>query len=485
MIDKIIIDSSNPKVNVVVKMENKKIEDIIFESQEKSNEVGSVYSGLVANVVDSLEAYFIDYGETKSGFLPFSSYPHALRKEDPVIVQISKNVKDNKGARMTGFIQFTGKYNTYAPYGIRTGMTSLIRHRKGIDVNYELIDEDLIKLKNIWQQILDKHSKGVRGLLHKEGSIIEKIIRDNSIANAQIVTNNKHYYQLIKQHIPEENVMLYDSEVPIFCEYGIMKEVQSLFKNKLTLPSGGSIVIDQTEAMVTVDVNSSSAGHGSLEENSYRVNMQAASEVAKQIRLRALSGIIAIDFIDMSDEKNIIRVEQEFRDSIKSVLESTRIGKINEFGVLMLSKKRGGFSVNEFFYEKHECGTVRSVISLITQILWEIELSIYSYPGDKITVSCDERVAEFLLNDLRIRIAQLEAKNDNTIRILPKSPLGIFSVTPAGVYETPNLEMKVLREIEEIPPLKSQYQCLSYRDYPRISIINIVSFEPSFIGLMT
>lgn len=470
---KILIDAINLKAITVAHIKNDRLIELNFESEEMLDDVGNIYLGRINNIVESLQAYFVDYGSIKSGFLPFSSYHQKLSKDDLAIVQVMKNEKGGKGARLTGFIQLNGRYNVYMPYGSNIHNSNTVKQKSG-GTDCQGIEDDLNYLKSLWDSILNSSTDSTNRSLYKTDSIIERIMLNSHINDPVIITNSKLQYDMLKKNISK--VCLYDSLMPIFYAYNIMSDIKSLAKNKIPLSCGGSIVIDQTEAMVAIDVNSSSADYGSLDESSYRVNLCAATEIARQIRLRKLSGIIAIDFIDMTKEHHILSVEKQFKDQLKDIHEQVRVSRINEFGVLMLSKKRSNLSISEYLYEECEscAGNVRSIVSLANEILWDIQLSICSNPARFITVECAKRVAEYLLNDLRSVLYELEL-GGNRVNIIAKPDfVDQYYVSPAGI-PIPILS----EEKEEANEVGIRY------DVP-VQVEYVAYFDPtfSFIGAM-
>jgi ribonuclease E len=241
------------------------------------------------------------------------------------------------------------------------------------------------------------------------------------------------------------------SMVPIFHKYGAANTIRNLSNNKVFLPSGGSIVIDHAEAMVCIDINSSSADEGDLSSNSHKVNMEAAEEIARQIRMRDLSGIIAIDFIDMNSSDKIAAVEGKFKEAIKLDTPLIKLAPINEFCVMLLSRPRSNLNLHEYLYTSCEhCGSRgfrKTMQNLVTNIFYEIRLSIATHHSPLVTVECESKVAFYILNQMRKVLVKLEESGSSIIIKSNEALINSFCVMPQGAYNIPKKLVDIPKKV--------------------------------------
>lgn len=430
----ILIDAWNKDFVLIAVMKGNSVINLFCESPNIDDNVGNIYLGKVVNIVESISAYFIDYGCDKNGFLPFNHCVSELKKDDLVIVQVVKNEKGSKGARLTGFIKIVGTYSILFPYGsvlkrdVKT-IKSKINHH-----NYSDIQKDIDNLQSIWNGINKNITTPV--LLYKDHTIINRMIRDKYCnEEVKVIIDSKSTFEILKLKIEQFRsdivVEQYLDEIPIFHKYRIWNTIKNLTKNNVELVDGGSIVIDSTEAMVCIDVNSASSNYGALENTSYKVNLKAAEEAARQIRLRDLSGIIAIDFIDMQNESHIIAVENIFKENLKYDSSLIKVLPINQFGVLMLSRPRINLNIASYFIAKCEkCHTHinESIQFIAMQIINDIRMNIF-YEKYNIKIECSKEVGEYILNELRYILYYLE-KNSAKINITTKDLFNQYTISP-------------------------------------------------------
>jgi ribonuclease E len=385
-----IVNASAAEEIRVAIIENKKLIDLDIESQKRTKHKGNIYKGIVANVEDSLEAAFIEFGEEKQGFLPLSEVRPALYPDGPkkrpkmseifqrgqeVVVQIVKDEIGNKGAAVTTYLSLPGRYvvlmhsddggggvsrkiddekarkkarEMLRAIDVPDGMAVIIRTAGMGRPRADLL-RDLSALANIWEQV-DRGAQLGRAptLLYREPDLVVRTIRDYlSPSISKIVIDNEDEYEEVKSYFEErmpdsaDLLVRHDEPSPVFEKYGIERAIEELFHRTVKLPSGGEIVIDQTEALVAVDVNSSrSTKEGDHEATVYKTNLETAKELARQLRLRDLGGIIVIDFIDMSSRKHERDVERTLREAMRHDKARVKIGRISENGTLELTRQR-------------------------------------------------------------------------------------------------------------------------------------------------
>lgn len=443
----LLVDAYNKDFVIIAHLKNSKLLNLYFDLNENQDKVGSVYTGKVINIVQPLSAYFVDYGAGKNGFLSFTSCSRNLNKDEMVVIQVVKNEKENKGAKLTAMIKLNLGSSVLAA-------DSLTTHIKVKSNEVDSVEE--VQLRSTWQLILDKAKSSQNPeLLHREESVLSRILRRIDADTHIFVDGAQEFAKITKElentgHVVEA----YEEMLPIFSYFGVGNEVKNVASRAVQLKSGGVVAIDIAEAMVSIDINSSSCLGSSLEETSLQVNLEAAVEIANQIRLRDLSGIIAIDFIDMHNLGNIYKVEEEFRQAIKGDHASIRVSNINEFGVLLLSRQRSNFNIYEILYKRCDScigyGFIRTVPSMVFEIISEIRLSIHANPNNKIiTVECPKNVAEFILNDLRNILYNLE-KDDLRIKIVINENLkNTFNIMPKGEFKFVKPEVKII--LPEVP----------------------------------
>jgi ribonuclease E len=473
----------------VVSPEDGALVDLFCEEKGATDLVGNIYLGKVNNVMESISAYFVDFGAEKNGFLPFSSCNRPLKDGEMVQVQVRKNEKGNKGAKVSSFIKLAGKFNLYLPNGDKDSQGPSV-HSKQTKASAEHIAEDLANLKKLWKQI-----SGIRSeqpiLLQQEYSLIGRMLRDRyAHEELEVIVEGEETFHRVATFMQELSMRMplvqFVSEVPLLAQYGIFDQIRQTISNIVRLHSGGSIVIDFGEAMTCIDVNSGSyRGQKSIEETSYKVNLEAAAEIARQIRLRNLSGLLAIDFIDMCDRKHIESVEEAFKQEmlVGGNKQQMRILSMNEFCVTMLSRQRINQNLHHFFYSQCSItkGFYRNSQSMAFEILFEIRLSLISTKGEAIRVECPPNVADYLLNECRELLYMLELKNKRRIFIQASSTLiSDFKIDPKHAYAMPQAKSKkpeqeafvrnVIRQPKKVElPQKSEIFPPKSEDIPKIA----------------
>jgi len=502
---RMLINATQPEEIRVALVDGQKLYDLDIENRAREQKLANIYKGRITRIEPSLEACFVDYGAQRHGFLPIkeisSQYfsgekkgrgrpriSEVLKEGTEVIVQVEKEERGNKGAALTTFVSLAGRYMVLMPnkpgsggisrriegaerdhlrsamkeLQIPKGMGIIVR-TEGAGRNGEDLQWDLNYLLNVWDSI-DKEAKNSRAphFLFQESNIILRAIRDYLKPNiGEVYLDHLESYQLasawIEQVMPEyaSKVNYYDDELPLFNRFQIEGQIETAFEREVKLPSGGSIVIDVTEALVSIDINSSRATRGGdLEETALKTNMEAAEEIARQLRLRDIGGLIVIDFIDMTPQKNRIAVEECMRRSLEIDRARLQIAKISNFGLMEMSRQRLRPSLEETVFEVcPRCegqGTIRGVRSLALSILRLIEEEAQKEFTSEVHSFVPLEVASFLLNEKRPALHALE-KRQADVRIL---------VVARPDMETPHYHIRRVR------PQDGEEQSYSFNTEP-------------------
>lgn len=469
-----LINATQQEEMRVALVDGQKLYDLDIESPGHEQKKANIYKGIITRVEPSLEAAFVNYGADRHGFLPlkeiarnyfpsdykFSGRPNikeVIKEGQEVIVQIDKEERGQKGAALTTFISVAGSYLVLMPNNPRAGGISrriegdertqlksalnklelpkgmgLIVRTAGVGKSYEELEYDLGALLLHWEAIQQaSETLPAPFLIHQESNVVFRAIRDYLKRDVgEILIDNQNVYNEARGHIelfrPDfiERVKMYQGEVPLFTHYQIESQIESAFQREVRLPSGGSIVIDPTEALVSIDINSSKATKGGdIEETALNTNLEAAEEIARQLRLRDLGGLLVIDFIDMTPPKHQRDVENRLKDSIKQDRARVQIGKISRFGLLEMSRQRLRPSLGDA--SQHTCprcdgqGTVRSNESLALSILRLIEEEAIKDNTAQIQAQVPVPVSSYLLNEKRDSIRHIENNNKVNIMVIP------------------------------------------------------------------
>jgi ribonuclease E len=479
-------------------VDGQKLVDLDIETVGKEQRKGNIYKGVITRIEPSLEACFVDYGTERHGFLPFKEVSRAyfqnfdggrpriqdvLREGMEVSVQVEKDERGNKGAALTTYISLAGRYLVLMPNNPRGGGVSrriegeerqelkdllaqlevpqgmsLIARTAGIGRNFEELQWDLGYLLQLWRAI-----EGASGaqtapfLILQESSLVIRAIRDYyhpDIGEILIDTDEIHEQarQFMSHVMPNtlSRVKLYKDPVPLFSRFQIEHQIETAFSRSVQLPSGGAIVIDHTEALVSVDVNSARATKGSdIEDTAFRTNMEAAEEIARQLRLRDLGGLIVIDFIDMETPKNQRDVENRLREVLKHDRARVQMGKLSRFGLLELSRQRLQPSLGETSHEPcprcHGIGFIRGTESSALHILRIIQEEAMKENTGAVHAQVPVDVATFLLNEKRAEIYSIEERLDVAVVLIPN----IHLETPH--YKIVRLRHDDLSELGDAP----------------------------------
>ncbi|MBF0254862.1 MAG: ribonuclease E, partial [Gammaproteobacteria bacterium] len=475
---RMLINATQPEELRVAIVDGQKLFNLDIEHPGREQKKANVYKGRITRVEPSLEAAFVEYGAERHGFLPlkevarsyFSSevdspsranVKEVVKEGSEVIIQVEKEERGNKGAALTTFVSLAGRYLVLMPNNPRAGGVSrriegddrnelreamslldipegmgLIVRTAGIGKNAEELQWDLNYLLQLWEAIERSASgKPAPFLIYQESDIIIRSIRDHLRADiGEIIIDQPDYHSqaaaFIQQVMPDysRKLRLYTDEVPLFSRYQIEMQIESAYQRELRLPSGGAIVIDHTEALTSVDVNSARATKGAdIEATALKTNLEAADEIARQLRLRDLGGLFVIDFIDMTPARNQREVENRLKDALKHDRARVQIGRISRFGLLEMSRQRLRPSLGEA--TQLTCprcsghGSIRSVASLALSVLRLIEEDAMKDNTGRIIAQLPVQVATFLLNEKRAAIAAIEQRQDVQVVLVPNTQL--------------------------------------------------------------
>ncbi len=496
---RMLINATQQEELRVALVDGQRLYDLDIESPGHEQKKANIYKGKITRIEPSLEAAFVDYGAERHGFLPlkeisreyfpgnYSSHGRpnikdVLREGQEVIVQIDKEERGNKGAALTTFISLAGSYLVLMPNNPRAGGISrriegddrtelkealsslqlpdgmgLIVRTAGVGKSADALQWDLsFRLKH-----LDAIKKAAEGrpapfLIHQESNVIVRAFRDYLRPDiGEILIDNPKVLELAKEHISalgrpdfSSKIKLYSGEIPLFSHYQIESQIESAFQREVRLPSGGSIVIDTTEALTAIDINSARATRGSdIEDTAFNTNLEAADEIARQLRLRDLGGLIVIDFIDMTPVRHQREVENRLRDAVRQDRARIQIGRISRFGLLEMSRQRLSPSLGESSH--HVCprcsgtGTVRDNESLSLSILRLIEEEALKENTHEVHAIVPVQIASYLLNEKRESVNAIE-KREGGVRAV---------IVPNDQMQTPHYSVLRVRKGEEVPSL--------------------------------
>jgi len=490
---RMLINASQAEELRVALVDGQKLYDFDIEVPSKEQKKSNIYKGIITRVEPSLEAAFINYGAEKHGFLPFKeicpAYRHAnenadqesrrpaikdlIKEGQEIVVQIEKEERGNKGAALTTYISLAGTYLVLMPNNPKAGGISrriegetrndlrevmasldipegmgLIVRTAGCGKNAEELQWDLNYLMQLWEAIeRSSQEQTAPFLVFQESNVIIRALRDHLRGNIdEILIDNEESFQLVqsflKQVMPHflPKAKLYQDAVPLFNRYQIESQIEIAYGREVQLPSGGSIVIDHTEALTSIDINSARATKGSdIEETALNTNLEAADEIARQLRLRDLGGLFVIDFIDMLSNKNQRAVENHLRDALKIDRARIQTSRISRFGLLEMSRQRMRPSLGDS--TQLPCprckgqGTIRNVESVALSVLRIIEEEAMKKGTEKVIAHLPIESATFLLNEKRSVIESIENRLKVGIVVLPSKHL-----------ETPAYDIERIKE---------------------------------------
>ncbi len=467
---KILVNAVDPEECRVATVKGNKLEDFRIESSQKEITHGNIYKGIITRVEPSLQAAFVDYGAERHGFLQKNeihgdyflapdgrthSIKSLVKRGQEIMVQVTKDPFMKKGAMLTTFISLPGRYLVLRPGSDGIGVSRKIEsedernrlkdilHKFDLPENFGVIVrtaaenctktalvKDIKYLLRLWKTIKSRVMKTkAPALLYKERHLVIRSIRDSFTPEvSEILIDNDAIYREVKEFITlfsrnhAKIVKLYQGPKPIFTKFQLEDQIASIFESRVTMKSGAALVIEQTEALVSIDVNSGkSTQEKSIEQTAYQTNLEAAEEIARQLRLRDLGGLIVIDFIDMRDVKHRAEVERTLRNHVKQDKARTKVGKISRFGLLEMSRQRIRPSI-EFgsYLPCRYCrgkGLVPSPETLGIGFLRKLSLEALKEKSRRVTGIVPLDVAEYLLNKKRREIVELEERNDISVEI--------------------------------------------------------------------
>lgn len=495
---RMLFNATQPEELRVALVDGQQLYDLDIETKHRESKKANIYKARITRIEPSLEAAFVDYGSERHGFLPLKeisrsyfqegidlskgkvSIKDALKEGQDLLIQVVKEERGNKGAALTTFISLAGRYLVLMPNNPRAGGVSrriegddrseardaisgleiptdmgLILRTAGVGKSTEELQWDLDYLANLWRAV--EHASANREapfLIFQESNLVIRAIRDyfRSDINEIMIDEPQVFAQaqeFMGQVMPHNlnRVKLYTDDVPLFTRYQIESQIESAFTREVRLPSGGALVIDPTEALVSIDINSSKATKGSdIEETALMTNLEAADEIARQMRLRDIGGLIVIDFIDMTPSRNQREVENRLREALKVDRARVQVGRISRFGLLEMSRQRLRPSLGES--SQIVCprcegqGSIRGVESLALSILRVIEEEAMKENTSRVVTQLPVDTATFLLNEKRSMIEDIEERHKTHIVLVPNPHL-----------ETPHYEVQRIRENDMTPDM--------------------------------
>ena len=487
---RMLFNATQPEELRVALVDGQRLYDLDIETTLRESKKANIYKGKITRVEPSLEAAFVDYGAERHGFLPLKEISRQYFKEgtdlssrinikdvikegQEVVVQVAKEERGNKGAALTTFISLAGRYSVLMPNNPRAGGVSrriegddrneardalsqleipkdmgLIIRTAGIGKNVEELQWDLDYLLNLWSSIKQASEQGPAPfLVYQESNLITRCIRDyfrNDIT--EIMIDEASVYEEAREFMAQvmphnlNKIKLYQDPVPLFTRYQVELQIESAFQREVQLPSGGSIVIDHTEAMIAIDINSARSTKGAdIEETALMNNLEAADEIARQLRLRDLGGLVVIDFIDMTPTRNQRDVENRLKEALKADRARIQLGRISRFGLLEMSRQRLRPSLGES--SQMVCprcsgqGVIRGVESSALAILRILEEEAMKEKTARVLAQVPVDVATFLLNEKRDILTDIEKRQKVNVLLIPNTKM-----------ETPHYEIVRVRE---------------------------------------
>lgn len=499
---KILINATQPEELRVAMVDGQRLYDLDIENRTRIQKKSNIYKAKITRVEPSLEAAFVDFGADRHGFLPlkeiareyFSRKPKdqegrmkirdVVKEGTEIIVQVDKEERGNKGAALTSFISMAGRYMVLMPNNPRAGGISrriegdersqlrdamsgleipdgmgVIIRTAGVGRSTQELQWDLNYLVQQWESITEASGKcKAPELLFQESNVVIRAVRDylrDDVDQVMIDAPEafKQATDFVRQVMPqyENRIRMYEDSIPMFNRFQIESQIETAFQREVRLPSGGSIVIDPTEALISIDINSAKATRGSdIEDTATQTNLEAADEIARQLRLRDMGGLVVIDFIDMLSTKNQRAVENRVRDALEIDRARVQVGRISRFGLLEMSRQRLRPSLGETSaIVCPRCtgqGTIRDTKSLALSILRLLEEAAIKERSAEVRVIVPVDVAAYLLNEKRAALNEVETVSKTRILVIPNPNM-----------ETPHFELQRLRD-DEVTDHQSSYK---------------------------
>ncbi|WP_420426991.1 Rne/Rng family ribonuclease [Algiphilus sp.] len=473
---RILINATQQEELRVAIVDGQKLLDLDIETAAREQKKANIYKGRVTRVEPSLEACFVDYGAERHGFLPIKEIapeylkqtpdgggrsPDQIREGQEIIVQVEKEQRGTKGAALSTYISLAGRFLVLMPNNPRAGGISrrvegeerdelretlsqvscpdgmgVIVRTNGIGRSAEEVQWDLDYLAEIWNAITTAaEQRKAPFLIYQESNIILRALRDYLRPDiGEVIIDNPELYEQAQAHLAHvmpstlPRLKLYTDNIPLFSRFQVESQIESAHQREVQLPSGGSIVIDRTEALTAIDINSARATGGKdIEETAFQTNLEAADEIARQLRLRDVGGLVVIDFIDMSANKHQRQVEERLRKATERDRARIQAGRISRFGLLELSRQRMRPALGEHTHEAcPRCeghGHIRSVESLALSMLRLIEEECMKEKTGRVLAQVPVDVAAFLLNEKRAVVREIEDRNKADIIVVPNPTL--------------------------------------------------------------
>ncbi|MGD8547207.1 MAG: ribonuclease E, partial [Thiohalophilus sp.] len=506
---RMLFNATQPEELRVALVDGQRLYDLDIETTARESKKSNIYKGKITRIEPSLEAAFVDYGAERHGFLPLKEISReyfregvdpggklnikdAVKEGQELVIQVAKEERGNKGAALTTFISLAGRYLVLMPNNPRAGGVSrriegddrneardalaqleipqdmgIIIRTAGVGKNVEELQWDLDYLLNLWNAIREAaEQKPAPFLVYQESNLITRSIRDylrNDIN--EIIIDEPQIYEQAREFMTQvmphnlNKIKLYQDAVPLFTRYQIESQIESAFQREVRLPSGGSVVIDHTEALISIDINSSRATKGAdIEETALNTNLEAADEIARQLRLRDLGGLVVIDFIDMTPARNQREVENRLREALKADRARVQLGRISRFGLLEMSRQRLRPSLGES--SQIICprcsghGTIRGIESMALSVLRLVEEESMKEKTARVVAQLPVDAATFLLNEKRDVLQEIESRQKVSILLIPNMDL-----------ETPHFEVTRIRDDDpSLEEHKQSFQMVERHD---------------------
>jgi len=472
---RLLVNATQSEELRVAIVDGQRLYDLDIETATREQKKSNIYKGKITRVEPSLEAAFIEYGADRHGFLPLKEIARsyfseeaaasggrvnikdAIKEGQQIVVQVEKEERGNKGAALTTFISLAGRFLVLMPNNPRAGGVSrriegddrselrdamreleipegmgMIVRTAGVGRSAEELQWDLDYLLNLWNAVnTAAEERSAPFLIYQESNVIIRALRDNMRGDVgEILVDQQEVYDEAKEFMQQvmpnnlSKLKFYQDAVPLFTRYQIESQIETAFNREVRLPSGGSIVIDPTEALISIDINSARATKGGdIEETALNTNLEASEEIARQMRLRDIGGLIVIDYIDMSPTRNQRAVEDRLRESLKMDRARVQVGRISRFGLLEMSRQRLRPSLGESSQDVcPRCsgqGTVRGVESLALAVLRLFEENAMKEKTGQLQAQLPVDVATYLLNEKREAISTIEGRYGVSLMVIP------------------------------------------------------------------
>ncbi|MCC5796952.1 MAG: Rne/Rng family ribonuclease [Methylophaga sp.] len=529
---RILINATHEEELRVAMVDGQRLFDLDIDTPSREQKKGNIYKGKITRVEPSLEAVFVDYGSERQGFLPLKEIDKAYFRErsgednsgrinvqdvlsvgQELLIQIEKEERGNKGAALTTFISLAGRYLVLMPNSPRAGGISrriegddraelqeamrtlevpdgmgMIVRTAGVGKQAEELQWDLEYLIQLWTAIdLAAKDRHAPFLVYQESNIIIRALRDYLRKDiGEILVDSPEVYQtgydFMRMVMPHElsKFKLYQDKVPLFTRYQVESQIESAFRHEVRLPSGGALVIDPTEALISIDVNSARANKGGdIEETALNTNLEAAEEIARQLRLRDLGGLVVIDFIDMGPSRHQREVENRLREHLKADRARVQVGRISRFGLLEMSRQRLRPALGEAHQEIcPRCaglGHVRGVESLGLAVLRLLEEEASKDKVTQLVVQLPVAVATFMLNEKRTQLEIIERRQEVKLLLIPNPHM-----------ETPHYEIERIKDGADKPSRSHQLLTspeaeipASLKDKPVLEVPAVTGISPA------